>query len=117
MRKPVFQKSLKNALEGLVWILRNERNFQIEIFSLLINLFLITFLHLNAVDTALILMVCFLVLAAEIFNTCIEKICDLVKFDYDQRIKIIKDLAAGAVLVLSFLAVLIALFIYPKYLF
>ena len=54
-------------------MLKSERNFQIEVFALLINLFLIVFLKLNTVDAAIILIVSFAVLSLEILNTAIEK--------------------------------------------
>ena len=50
-------------------MLKSERNFQIEVFALLINLFLIVFLKLNTVDAAIILIVSFAVLSLEILNT------------------------------------------------
>lgn len=48
-----------------------------------------------------------LVFAAELFNTAIEKLCDVVHPDYSEKIKAIKDLAAGAVLVCAVGAVVI----------
>lgn len=116
MRKPPFHKSMWNAISGIFWILRYERNFQLEIFALLINLFLIVFLKVSPFDAALIFVVSFLVLSLEIVNTCIEKICDVMQPEFDERIKIIKDLSAGAVLLSSVAAVIVAVFIYPKYL-
>ena len=38
-----------------------------------------------------------LVLVAESLNTCIEKLCDFVQPEYDNKIGFIKDIAAGAV--------------------
>lgn len=98
-------------------MLKSERNFQIEIFGLLINIFLIVFLKLSVTDTALILMVSFAVLSLEILNTAAEKICDVVQPEFDERIKIIKDIAAGAVVLMSFAAVCVGILVYWKYLF
>lgn len=98
-------------------MLRSERNFQIEVFALIVNLFFIVYFHLNQTDTALILTACFIVLSAEILNTAIEKICDIIQPEYDERIKFIKDVSAGAVLILAILAVFVGLWVYPKYVF
>lgn len=117
MRKPAFHKSLWNSVRGLVWMLKSERNFQLEIFALLINLFLIVYLRLSAIDTALILIVCFAVLSLEIVNTCIEKVCDVIQPEFDVRIKIIKDSAAGAVLLMAIASVFVGILIYWKYVF
>ena len=116
MRKPTFYKSVWNAISGIIWMLKNERNFQLEMLGLLFNLFLIVFLKLSVLDASLILMVSFLVLGLEILNTAIEKICDVVQPEFDERIKIIKDKSAGAVLLSAIGAIAVACFIYPKYL-
>lgn len=97
-------------------MLRTERNFQLEIFGLLANIFLIVSLKLSTADAAIIILCCFVVLTAEIFNTAIEKFCDMIQPDFDQRIKFIKDTSAGAVLLLALASVLVAFLIYPKYL-
>ena len=57
-----------------------------------------------------------LVFAAELFNTAIEKLCDVVHPDYSEKIKAIKDLAAGAVLVCAVGAVVIGLFVFINHL-
>ena len=117
MRKPPFHKSLFNAINGIFFIFLSERNFQIEIFGLLVNLFLLVYLKVNAFDTALILGISFAVLSAEILNTCVEKICDIIQPEYDERIKIIKDMAAGAVILMAIGSVFVGILIYWKYLF
>lgn len=115
MRKPPIHKSFGNAIRGIYGMLKSERNFQIEVIGLVINLFLIYFLKLNSVDSAIILICCFVVLSAEIFNTAIEKICDMLQPDYDQRVKFIKDISAGAVLILTISALIAGFVVYWKY--
>lgn len=97
-------------------MLKAERNFKIEIFALLINLFLIVYLHLDSVDAAIILVVCCAVLSLEILNTCVEKICDLIQPEFDVRVKIIKDIAAGSVFLMAIGSVAVGILIYSKYL-
>ncbi len=116
MRKPPINRSFFNAFHGIFLMMQSERNFQIQIFALIINLFLIAFLKLSSVDASLILLCSFAVLSCEILNTSIEKICDIIQPEFDSRIKFIKDAAAGAVLFLTIAAILVALLIYPKYL-
>lgn len=115
MRKPPLNRSFLNALNGIFQMLKSERNFQIELFALLVNLFLIVFLELNYVDAALILAVCFAVLSAEIFNTAVEKICDVLHPEFDPRIGFIKDISAGAVMLMAFLSVIVGILVYGKY--
>ena len=117
MRKPPFHKSFLNSITGLFWMLRSERNFQLEILGLLLNLFLIVFLKLNETDTTLILIVSFAVLSLEILNTAVEKICDIIQPEFDERIKIIKDISAAAVVVMAFAAICTGILVYWKYIF
>ena len=98
-------------------MLKSERNFQIEVFALLINLFLIVFLKLNTVDAAIILIVSFAVLSLEILNTAIEKVCDIIQPEFDLRIKVIKDISAAAVVLMTLASVVVGVLVYWKYLF
>ena len=117
MRKPPIHRSFWNAIKGVMWLIKSERNFQIEVSALLINVFLILYFKLTANDAALIFAVSFAVLGLEILNTCVEKICDLIQPEFDERIKIIKDIAASAVFLMSIGAVIVGLLVYSKYLF
>ena len=98
-------------------MLRSERNFQIEVLALIINLLLIVHLKVTELEAALILVVSFSVLSLEILNTCVEKICDIIQPEFDERIKIIKDMAAGSVFLMAMASVVIGVLIYSKYLF
>lgn len=117
MRKPPVHKSFFNAFRGVFLMLKSERNFQIEVLAFFINLFLIFYLNLSIIDTALILIVSFGILGAEILNTAIEKICDIVHPEFDQRIGFIKDVCAGAVLLMSIASVIVGIMVYWKYIF
>jgi diacylglycerol kinase (ATP) len=117
MRKPSLLRSITNAIRGLWMIFKSERNFQIEVFALLINIFLIFYFHLSTLDAVLIFMVSFMVLSVEIINTAIEKICDFIHPEYDKRIGFIKDIAAGAVTLMAILSVIVGIFVYWKYIF
>ena len=98
-------------------MLKSERNFQLEVFALIINLFLIFYFKLNSTDVALILLVCFLVLIAETINTAIEKICDFVEPNFNKKIGLIKDISAGAVILATLLSIIVGVLVYSKYFF
>ncbi|WP_185204876.1 diacylglycerol kinase family protein [Chryseobacterium sp. C3] len=115
MRKPPLHKSLRNAFRGVFLMMKHERNFQLEFAAFLVNVFLIFYLNLSSTDTILILMVSFGVLATEILNTAIEKICDFVQPDFDKRIGFIKDISAGAVVLMAILSVIVGIMVYWKY--
>ncbi|WP_308006850.1 diacylglycerol kinase family protein [uncultured Chryseobacterium sp.] len=115
MRKPPVHKSLQNAFRGVFLMMKHERNFKLEFAAFLVNLFLIFYLNLSSTDTILILMVSFGVLATEILNTAIEKICDFIHPDFDKRIGFIKDISAGAVVLMAILSVIVGIMVYWKY--
>lgn len=58
-----------------------------------------------------------LVIVAEILNTCIEKLCDLYSTEKNEKIKYIKDLAAGGVLFASLIALTVGILIFVHHLF
>lgn len=116
MRKYPFYKSLSFAFKGLFWMLKNERNFQLEIIGFLINIILILYLKLNSLDSIIILLICGFVLVAEIINTGIEKLCDFVEPNFNKKIEIIKDISASGVLLSVIFAIVIGAVIYCPYL-
>ncbi|MBD3906926.1 diacylglycerol kinase family protein [Chryseobacterium sp. Ch-15] len=117
MRKPPIHKSFLNAFRGIFFMLKSERNFQLEVLALFINIFLFFYLKLSNIDTIFILGVSFIVLAAEIFNTAIEKICDIIQPEFDKRIGFIKDISAGAVTLMAIFSVIVGVLVYWKYIF
>lgn len=117
MQKPPLHKSFLNAFRGVFVMIKTERNFQIELLAFFINLFLIFYLKLTSTDAALILMASVAVLSAEIFNTAIEKICDIIQPDFDKRVGFIKDIAAGGVVLIAAVSVIIGILVYWKYVF
>ncbi|PIF46404.1 diacylglycerol kinase (ATP) [Chryseobacterium sp. 52] len=117
MRKPPVHKSFLNAFHGIFQMIKTERNFQIELVAFFINLFLIFYFKLSVSDTVLIIIASAGVLSAEIFNTAIERICDVIQPDFDKRIGFIKDIAAGAVLLMALGSVVVGILVYWKYIF
>jgi diacylglycerol kinase len=57
-----------------------------------------------------------LVLTAEMINTAIEKLSDIVSPQKNERIRVIKDISAAAVLLSAFIAVISGLIIFVPYL-
>lgn len=115
MQKPPIHKSFLNAFRGVFMMIKTERNFQIELLAFFVNLFLIFYFKLNNTDAALVFIASFAVLSAEIFNTAIEKICDIIQPDFNKRIGFIKDIAAGAVVLTAIASVIVGFLVYGKY--
>ncbi len=101
--------SFKYAWAGISYSFQTQRNFRIHISVCAMAIGLSVFLHLQAVEIAVIGITSGLVLALELLNTAIESVVDLtVKQTYHDLAKIAKDCAAGAVLVSALVAVLVA---------
>ncbi|MEH2372687.1 diacylglycerol kinase family protein [Nostoc sp.] len=101
--------SFKYAWAGISYSFQTQRNFRIHISVCALAIGLGVFLHLQAVEIAVIGITSGLVLALELLNTAIESVVDLtVKQTYHDLAKIAKDCAAGAVLVSALVAVLVA---------
>ena len=92
-------QSFVAAFRGVVLVVRHGRNFRIHICMML---YVIIFSLIGNVgkDNFLRFVLCFgLVMGAEGVNTAIEQLCNSVALGYDRRIRDIKDISAGAVLV------------------
>ncbi|MEH2168592.1 MAG: diacylglycerol kinase family protein [Nostoc sp.] len=101
--------SFKYAWAGISYSFQTQRNFRIHVSVCAMAIALSVFLHLEAVEIAVIGITSGLVLALELLNTAIESVVDLtVKQTYHELAKIAKDCAAGAVLVSAFVAMLVA---------
>ncbi|MBF1295718.1 MULTISPECIES: diacylglycerol kinase [unclassified Parvimonas] len=110
-----FFESFLCAFRGIIYIFKTERNFRFHIvFSLLVLLSSLT-LNLSYVELSVILIMIAVVLTLEIINTIIENIMDFLCKNYNFKVKIIKDMASGAVLVSAFISVIVGYLIFvPK---
>ncbi|MEQ1652344.1 MAG: diacylglycerol kinase [Hyphomicrobium sp.] len=107
MKNRGMRQRLGFAWEGIAAAWRNERSFRIQtLFALALPAALLL-LRVSAVWWALCLTIAFLVLAAELFNTALESLIDHLHPEIHPAIKLAKDTAAGAVLLLSISAVIV----------
>lgn len=108
-------KSFTHAIAGVRRFIRHEHNARIHLAATIGVVIAGLLLHVSPVEAAVLAVVTGLVWVAEILNTCIERMADHITKDQHPEIKIIKDLAAGAVLVAAAIAVITGLFIFiPK---
>jgi diacylglycerol kinase len=108
-------KSFLYAWSGLKALMKTEHNAWIHLgATIAVFLFSIKF-GVSSTEAIAIIIVMALVWMAELFNTAIEKSIDFVSTETHSQIKIIKDLAAAAVLVTSIAAAFVGLIIFiPK---
>ena len=97
-------RSFACALQGMLTVIALERTFKIQLLVACAAIILSIVLSLTAFEWCLIILIIAIVLAAEMFNSAIEKTIDIVINCYDERARKAKDAAAGAVLLLSIAA-------------
>lgn len=113
--KSSFLNSVEHAIDGIQYITSHERNFRIEITFAIAVTIASFFLKVSLLEWSLLVLVIGMVLALEMVNTAIERCVDLVTKDYKELAKIAKDVAAGAVLVMSIFSVVLGILIFlPK---
>lgn len=112
-----FIDAANDAIEGILHAAMTERHMRWHFVSAIVILLAVLFLRITAFEFALLALVISLVLCAELFNTAIEAVVDLVSPDYHPLARIAKDVAAGAVLISAFSALVMGYLILSRYLF
>ncbi|MDQ3889749.1 MAG: diacylglycerol kinase [Actinomycetota bacterium] len=107
----VFQ-SFNFAIEGLIHVLRRERNMRVH-FALATVVLVLAFAYdVSKLELIALLLAISFVLIAEMVNTAVEETLDLSTNTFDPRAKIAKDVAAGAVLIASVTAATIGYLVF-----
>lgn len=114
-----FLHSFIYALNGIFYALSTQRNMKIHAIALTFLLVFGYYFQLSLTEWSLVSLAAGLVISAELFNTAIENICDLLK----NKLKLnftdtthARDLSAGAVLIASIVALVVGLIIFiPKF--
>lgn len=113
--KQPFDKAFTNAFNGIKYFFLHERNGKIQLAVAVTIIALAVCLRGTAIEWIIMLLCIGLVLGFEMLNTAIEKLCDVVQEEYHPLIKTVKDVAAGAVLLLSVITIVIGSIIFiPK---
>ena len=108
-------ESFGYAFAGIVRFFRTEHNAWLHLVATLSVIVLGIVYHVTPIETAFLVFAIGFVWVAELFNTCIEKIMDFISTEKHPTIKIIKDMAAGAVLLAAITALIIGFAIFiPK---
>jgi diacylglycerol kinase (ATP) len=108
-------KSIQFAVRGAMLLARNEHSVITQMGIGLLCAIAGFYFEITLHEWMLQVMAIGLVLAIEGLNTAVEKLCDFVHPGYHDKIGVIKDLAAGAVMFAAIAAITIGCLIYiPK---
>ena len=112
MKNRNFLGSFNNAMSGIIYGIRNERNIRIHIIAAIFVLVLSLFFDLTRLEILILCLTIGFVIACELFNTAIEVMVDLMVQIYHPKVKIIKDVSAGAVVVSAFVSLAVGYIIF-----
>ena len=107
-----FIKAVLFAWQGVTQFFVRERNAKIQTVMGVLAITLGLTVSISLYQWMFVLFCIALVISLEMINSAIERYCDLVTIDYNPSIKIIKDVAAGAVLIASMTSLIIGLIIF-----
>ena len=111
-----FLDGFRNAFVGLKTVFSEELNFKIELIIAVVVLCVSSKLKLNPNEMLWIFLAIFLVLSAEILNSLVEEMMDFFKVE-NEKIRKIKDVSAGLVLLTALFTTIVGVLILGKRLF
>ena len=104
--------SFRYAIQGLRFALVTQHNFRIHLVAAIAAIGLGALWQISADDWRWLVVAIAIVLAAELINTSFEHLCDVVQPELHASVKTAKDVAAGAVLVVSIAAAVIGVMVF-----
>lgn len=108
--------SFKYAFQGIITSFKTEKNMKIHIFVMLVVILAGIIFKISKIEWMICILLFALVIAGELFNTAIETVVDMITIEKNEKAKIAKDVAAGAVLICAIGSAVIGIMIFiPKF--
>lgn len=117
MKPTRFIDSANCAIEGILYTARTQKHMRNHFLAALVLLIATLFLRISALEFILLALSVSFVLFAELMNTAVEVVVDLVSPGYHPLARIAKDTAAGAVLVAAIGTAVMGYLILSRYIF
>lgn len=114
MPKKSFLSSFGFAAEGIRYAMTTQRNMKVHGAVAVLVIVAATVLQISTMRWLFLLLAITLVLTAEMFNTALEAVVDLVSLDIHPLAKAAKDTAAGAVLLTAAFAVVVGIVVFYR---
>lgn len=105
-------KSFHYAWQGIVYSVRNNQNVRILIGVAILVILASYFFGISGFEMGILAVMVLLVISAEMINTSIEEMTNLIKKEHSQEAKIAKDVSAGMVLIVSAGSFIVGLIIF-----
>jgi len=104
-----FLEALKNSLAGIKHSFKYENNLKIQLVFAVIVIISAIILKFEYIKLSILFITIGFVIFAELINTAIELALDLYTEEYNENVKVIKDISSGAVLVASIVSVFVGI--------
>lgn len=117
VKNKTFFTALGHAMDGVIKAFKTERNLRIDYFIAVLVFVTSLFFDFTKTEFACLCLTIGFVIFAEMINSTVEYIVDLVTDRYDDRAKAAKDIAAGGVLIASGVSVVVAYFLFADKLY
>jgi diacylglycerol kinase (ATP) len=111
-RAPSLLDSFNYAFEGIIHVLRTQRNLRIHFVVAIVVMAAAAALGVGRIELIVLLLAIAFVLVAEMVNSAIEGAINVSTTSFDPNAKLAKDIAAGAVLISSATAVAIGYLVF-----
>jgi diacylglycerol kinase (ATP) len=111
-RAPRLIDSFNYAAEGIIHVLRTQRNLRIHFLIAIVVIAAAVALGVQRLELIALLLAIAFVLVAEMVNTAIEGAIDVSTTSFDPNAKLAKDVAAGAVLISAITAIAIGYLVF-----
>ena len=113
-----FSTTFKNARKGFRLVFKSEKNLRIHCTIAILVLLFAMFFDFSASEICILLFAIAFVIISEMFNTAIEFALDSIYHNkYSRMVGMAKDISAGAVMVASFLSVVIGILLFGSHIF
>src|SRR5207302_11504621 len=110
--RPSVIESFNFAIEGVIHVLRTQRNMRIHFAIAVAVLIVAVAVGVSKLELIVLLLSIAFVLVAEMINTAVEGAIDAATTSFDPMAKLAKDIAAGAVLIASVNAVAVGYLVF-----
>ena len=114
MKRTGFFRSFECALKGIAATIRGERNIKVQLAVAGVALALGAVVLRDPLEWVVVILCCGCVIGAELINTAVEHVVDLVSPEWNELAGKAKDAAAGAVLVIALAAGTIGVIVYVR---
>ncbi|KAA0224377.1 MAG: hypothetical protein AKCLJLPJ_01723 [Fimbriimonadales bacterium] len=100
------------AMGGVVHAFKTQRHMRFHLYAVIVSILIGLLINLSVREMVVLLFMISLVVVAEMFNSAIEAVVDLVQPTYHPLAKFAKDMAAGAVLITTMTALVVGLMLF-----